>query len=367
VIPLVDLQAQHAPLRRELDDALRRVIDGGQFILGDEVARFETAFAAYAEVAHAVGVASGTAALQLALVAAGIRPGDEVITSALTFIATVEAIVHAGARPVLVDIDPLTCTIDPRGLAAAITPRTRAIVPVHLYGRPADLTSIGAVAAAHDLSIIEDAAQAHGARWRGQRVGGIGRAGCFSFFPGKNLGGFGDGGMVVTNDAALASRVRALRDHGRSTSRHEHALLGYGERLDALQAAVLGVKLPHLDDWNARRRRIADRYRAVLAPLDVGLPADDGDATPVYHQFVIRVRQRDRVRARLHADGIAAGVHYPIPVHRQAACQGIALPPAGLPEAERAATEVLSLPMYPELTDDHVQRVATALQNALRG
>ncbi|MGD9765251.1 MAG: DegT/DnrJ/EryC1/StrS family aminotransferase, partial [Candidatus Binatia bacterium] len=293
-------------------------------------------------------------------------PGDEVITTPLTFMATVEAIVHAGARPVFADIDPATYNLDPNRVAAAVTPRTRAILPVHLYGRPADLDALGELADLHHVVLIEDACQAHGARWRGRRVGGCGAAGCFSFYPGKNLGGLGDGGMVVTNDADIARHVRALRDHGRmANSKYQHALLGFGERLDALQAAVLAVKLPYVDAWNARRREIAARYRTLLDGAPLTLPAADEETEPVYHQFVVRVDRRDVVRAQLSERGVATGVHYPIPAHRQPACGSFGLPPGSLPAAERAADEIVSLPMYPELSDENVEAVARALRAAL--
>lgn len=304
MIPLVDLKAQYSAIRSEIDAALSRVVNNSAFILGDEVSGFERAFAEYCGSAHAVGVASGTAALRLALLAGGIGAGDEVITSPHTFIATAEAIAHTGARPVLVDIDPTTYNLDAELLAGVIGPRTRAVLPVHLYGRPAPMGPILAIARRHGLVVVEDACQAHGARLETRRVGTFGNAGCFSFYPGKNLGAFGDAGMVITDDADWAARLRLLRDHGR-TEKYVHTTIGYGERLDALQAAVLGAKLPHLEDWNEKRRTAARTYHDLLAGLPLTLPEDDPDGESVCHLFVVRVADRDRVRQALAADGSA--------------------------------------------------------------
>ena len=366
MIPLVDLKAQYAAIKPEIDAAVQRVLDSTAFILGREVEGFEAAFAEYCEAHHAVGVGSGTAALHLALMACGVGTGDEVITTPHTFIATAEAISHAGARPVFVDIDPATYNLDPALVESAIGPHTKAIVPVHLYGRPADMDGVLAVARRHGLRVIEDAAQAHGARYHGRCVGPLGDAGCFSFYPGKNLGAYGDGGMVVTNDPDVAARVRMLRDHGR-VDKYAHQIIGYGERLDALQAAVLRVKLPHLDAWNDRRGRAAQRYRDLLASAPIGLPNEPGDVRVAYHLFVVRVPHRDRVLHDLHAAAIGAGVHYPIPLHRQAAYAELGHRPGSFPHAERAANEVLSLPLYPEITAAQVAEVAGALQASLEG
>jgi len=366
VIPLVDLKAQYAAIKPEIDRALTRVVDSHAFILGREVQEFEEAFAAYCGTEHAVGVASGTAALHLALLAAGIGAGDEVITTPLTFVATAEAICHAGARPVFVDIDPATYNLDPRQVEAAITPRTRAILPVHLYGQPADLEPLLEIAARRGVRVIEDAAQAHGARYKGRRVGSFGDAAAFSFFPGKNLGAYGDGGMVVTNSAEIAARVRMLRDHGRH-SKYEHEIVGFGERLDALQAAVLKVKLPYLDTWNAQRRRAAGAYRSQLRNQSsaILLPHEAPEVDHVYHLFVIRVRERDRMLHRLQAAGVRAGVHYPIPVHLQPAYVDPGYSPGRFPHAEQAAQEVLSLPLYPEITDAQIGAVTEAVMDAV--
>ena len=364
MIPLVDLKAQYRAIKPEVDAAVQRVLDSTAFILGTEVDEFERAFAAYCEAPHAIGVASGTAAVHLALLACGVGPGDEVITSPHTFTATAESIVHAGARPVFVDIDPVTYNLDPVRVAAAIGPRTKAIVAVHLYGRPAEMDALAAIARSHCIELIEDAAQAHGARYKGRRVGALGAAACFSFYPGKNLGACGDAGMVVTENDAVAKRVRALRDHGR-TGKYEHKSIGFGERLDALQAAVLGVKLRHLETWNQQRRRVAHAYRQLLRDCEVVLPAEPTDAEPVYHLFVVRVRQRQRVLQALKDAGFGAGVHYPIPLHLQPAYAYLGYERGRFPHTECAADEVLSLPLYPEMTTSQVTQVAEALRAAL--
>jgi dTDP-4-amino-4,6-dideoxygalactose transaminase len=364
VIPLVDLKAQYAAIKPEVDAAVQRVLDSAAFILGREVEQFETAFAEYCGTRHAVGIASGTAALHLVLLACGVGPGDEVITTPHTFIATAEAISHAGARPVFVDIDAATYNLDPQRVAAAISPRTKAIMPVHLYGNPAAMQPLLDLARPRGLAVIEDAAQAHGARYRGQRVGNWGTAACFSFYPGKNLGGYGDGGAVVTNDDTVAERVRLLRDHGRR-DKYEHVQIGYGERLDALQAAVLAVKLRHLDQWNERRRLAVERYRRLLDGAPVVFSATTDDSETVHHLLVIRVAQRDRVLDRLKAAGIGAGIHYPIPLHRQPAYAHLGYPAGSFPVAEQAADDVLSIPLYPEIADAQIDEVVTTLRASL--
>ncbi|MCS6844628.1 MAG: DegT/DnrJ/EryC1/StrS family aminotransferase [Caldilineales bacterium] len=363
-IPLVDLKAQYAALKPEIDAAIARVIANASFILGPEVRAFEAAFAAYCQAEHAVGVSSGTAALELTLRALGIGPGDEVITTPFTFIATAEAISAVGATPVFADIDPATYNLDPAAVEAAVTPRTRAILPVHLYGQPADMDGLAAVARRHGLRLIEDAAQAHGAEHRGRRVGSLADAACFSFFPGKNLGCYGDGGAVVTNDAALADRVRRLRDHGR-TSKYVHEEVGFGHRLDALQAAILSAKLPHLDAANAARRRLAARYSQLLADTDLALPSAPAHVTPVFHLYVVRTPRRDQVLAHLQQRGIGAGVHYPLPLHLQPAYRFLGHQPGQFPVAEAAAGQVLSLPLFPEMTEEQQDRVVSALREAL--
>jgi dTDP-4-amino-4,6-dideoxygalactose transaminase len=359
-IPLVDLVAQYRGIRDEVRAAIDGVLETGQFILGEQVARFERAAAAHVGVAHAIGVGSGFDALRLALAAAGVGAGAEVIVPANTFIGTALAVSAVGARPVLVDSDEDTYTIDPARIAAAVTARTRAIIPVHLYGQAADMDAVEAIARDHGLEVIEDAAQAHGARTRGRPCGGLGRAGCFSFYPSKNLGAYGDGGLVTTDDGALAARVRELRDYGQS-SKGEHAVKGINSRLDALQAAVLGVKLVHLDAWNARRAAHAARYRARLDGAPVVLPGSDPRAQHVFHLYVVRSRARDGLRAHLLSLGIQTGVHYPAPVHLHPAYRDLGYPEGAFPVAERCSREVLSLPMYPELTDGLIDRVADAV------
>lgn len=363
-IPLVDLKAQYRCIKPEVDAALQTVLESAAFINGPAVAEFEQAFAAFCQVRYAVGVASGTAALQLALKGLGIGSGDEVITVAHTFCATAEAIEHVGARPVFVDIDPSTYTLDPNLVERAITPRTRAILPVHLYGLPAGMDAINEIAAAHGLYVVEDAAQAHGARYKGRTVGALGHVACFSFYPGKNLGAYGDAGAVTTNDPELALRVAALRDHGRMISadgkraKYEHELVGYGERLDTLQAAILQVKLRHLLDWTRARRQIAQTYRQALASCSaLTLPCEPEGYEGVYHLFVVRTPYRDALRQYMREHGIETGVHYPIPLHLQRAFAHLGYKQGDLPCTEQAAREVLSLPIYPELSEGDVQRV----------
>jgi len=352
-VPLVDLQRQYRDIQAEIDSAIRRVIESGRFILGPEVESFEADFGRYIG-APAVGVASGTAALQLALAACGVGPGDEVITSPHTFIATAEAISLLGARPVFVDIDPETYTVDPQCVEDAISQRTRAIVPVHLYGHPADMDPLLEIAERHGLWLVEDAAQAHGAEYRGRRCGAIGHLSAFSFFPGKNLGAYGDAGAVTGRSPELLDRVRRLRDHGR-VSKYVHQEVGYGERLDSLQAAILSVKLAHLERWTESRRRIAARYSDNLGSTTLSTPSERPGARHVYHLYVIRVPERDRLLRALVETGIGAGVHYPVPLHRQPAYSDL----AGLsfPRAERAAAEVLSLPIYPEMEEAEIDYV----------
>ncbi len=360
-IPLVDLKAQYATIKPEIDAAMQRVVNNTSFILGKEVAEFEKNFAAFCHAEHCVGTDSGTAALHLALIILGVKAGDEVITTTHTFIATAEVISLIGAKPVLVDIDPRTYNIDPTKIEAAITPRTRAIIPVHLYGQPAEMDAIMEIARKHNLRVIEDAAQAHGAEYRGRRAGTIGDVACFSFYPGKNLGAYGDAGALVTNDAALADHARMLRDHGRS-EKYAHKLVGYGYRLDALQAAILGAKLPHLDAWNARRREIADYYTELLTNTDIVTPYVPPHIQPIYHIYCIRSKNRDGLKQHLKARGIETGIHYPIPLHLQPVYQNLAYNAGDFPETEKAANEILSLPMYPELTDAQAQQIVDAIK-----
>jgi dTDP-4-amino-4,6-dideoxygalactose transaminase len=361
-VPLVDLAAQYAAIRPEIDQAIQAVLDATDFIMGPAVKRFEAAFATYCGAAHCVGVASGTAALELVLRAVGVGPGDEVITVAHTFIATAEAITAVGARPVFVDIDPCTCNMDPARVAAAITSATRAIMPVHIYGQPADMDAIRAVASVHGLTVIEDAAQAHGATWNGVAAGALGAAACFSFYPGKNLGAYGDAGAVVTNDAAIAEQVRLLRNHGRR-AKYLHEIKGYGERLDTLQAAVLTAKLPYLPAWTAARRRLAARYDELLADLPVERPVVSPAADPVWHLYVLRCGQRDALLEHLNRAGIGAGVHYPVPLHLQPAYADLGYQPGDLPVTEFVAATCLSLPIYPEMTDAQQERVVAEIRH----
>jgi len=360
VIPFLDLKAQYQTIRGELDAAVLRVLESSQFILGDEVAAFESEFAAYCGVRHAVGLNSGTSALHLALLAAGVGPGDEVITTPMTFVATAAAIVYAGATPVFVDIDPVTGTIDPERIDRAVTARTKAILPVHLHGLMVDMAPILSLADAHGLVVIEDAAQAHGAEYGGRRAGSIGDLGCFSFYPGKNLGACGEGGAVVTNDARLAESIRMLRDWGQA-SKYHHVMKGYNYRMEGIQGAVLGVKLRHIEAWTEARRRHADHYDALLSGSGIGMPASMAGSRHVYHVYAVRLRNRDAMQQRLSRAGIATGIHYPVPVHLQPAYADLAHGPGDFPHAERFAAETLSLPMFPELADEHIERVCAAL------
>lgn len=360
-IPLVDLRAQYNTIKSEIDSAVQRVLDNTSFIMGKEVTSFEAAFAGFVGATGAAGVASGTAALHLALLACGVGPGDEVITAAHTFIATAEAISHTGARPVFVDIDPNTYTLDPAQVEDRITDRTRAIVPVHLYGQPADLDPLVDIARRRSLWLIEDAAQAHGAEYKGRRCGTIGHMACFSFYPGKNLGAYGDAGAVTSNDEKLLAKVRKLRDHGR-TSKYEHDEIGYGERIDALQAAILAAKLPHLESWSEARRSHARLYNELLAGSTVATPYESPDVRHVYHLYVVRTPHRDDLLSHLKRNGVDAGIHYPIPVHKQPAYAKQGYSDVSLPVSERAAAEVLSLPLYPELTEAQIHHVAKAVR-----
>ena len=366
MIPFVDLKAQYHGIKGEVDAAIEGVLESSQFVLGSEVARFEEEFAAYVGARFGIGVNTGTSALHLSLLAAGVGPDDEVITTPFTFVATAAAVKYTGARPVYVDIDPRTFNIDPSKIEAAITERTKAILPVHLYGQPADMDAIMAIARRRRLVVIEDACQAHGAEYRGRRVGGIGDFGCFSFYPGKNLGAYGEGGMVVTNDEAYARKVRMLRDWGQDR-RYHHLLPGYNYRLEGLQGAILRVKLRHLEDWTEARRAHARRYDALLADACPQAPAASPDLRHVYHVYAVRSGERDQLHQGLAAQGIQTGIHYPIPVHLQPAYADPQFGPGSFPEAERAAKEVLSLPMFPELTDGQIADVVAAVKAACPG
>jgi len=359
-IPLVGLYDQYQVIKPEIDEAIESIISRSAFIGGEDVRKFEEEFAAYCEAKACVGVGNGTDALYLTLRAMGIGQGDEVITVAHTFIATSEAISMAGARPVFVDIREDTMLMDPALIEQAITPRTKAIIAVHLYGQPCDMDAIMLIAERHGLKVIEDAAQAHGARWRGRRVGSIGDAACFSFYPGKNLGAFGDAGAVVSNDLELMERVRMVANHGR-LEKYTHKMEGVNSRLDAMQAAILRVKLRHLDEWNESRRRHADFYFESLSGGDMQMPGVSEHAEPVWHLFVVRVADRDTLQSTLKNEGIATGVHYPVPLHQQPAYENSDQSKNALPVTERVAATVVSLPMYPELTDSQLERIVNAM------
>jgi len=364
-IPFVDLKAQMRSIRGEIDEAIGRVLDSCHFTLGPEVAAFEDEFAAYCRRKQAVAVNTGTSALHLALLAAGIGAGDEVVTVPFTFVATASAIDYTGAKPVFVDIDPATLTMDPQALEAAITPRTRAILPVHLYGMTADMDPILAIARRHGLLVIEDAAQAHGAQYKGRPAGSLGDMACFSFYPGKNLGACGEGGMVVTNDEGWARRLRMLRDWG-AEQKYHHLIKGYNFRMEAIQGAVLRVKLRHLEAWTEARRRAAAGYDALLAASNLPAQAVPTDRRHVYHVYAVRSPARAAWQQALQQQGIHTGIHYPTPVHLLPAFAELGGQPRQFPHAEAAAREVLSLPMYPELAPEQVQRVGQAVR-ALAG
>jgi dTDP-4-amino-4,6-dideoxygalactose transaminase len=362
VIALASPLAQYRAHEGEIRAAVTRVLEGGNYILGPEVASFERAFADYCGARHAIGVANGTDALRLALAALDIGAGDEVITVSHTAVATAAAILATGATPVLVDIDPVHYSIDPAPIEAAITPRTKAIVPVHLYGQPADMDAIRQIAARHQLRIVEDCAQSTGAVYRGRRLGSIGDIGCFSFYPTKNLGAVGDGGMIATSDVALAERLRRLRQYGWDDARVTHEM-GFNSRLDPIQAAILAAKLPYLDSDNARRTAIARYYARGLAELPITLPAPRRDATHVYHLYVVTCDDRDALIAHLTKRGVGCGVHYPAPVHQQKGyAERAVFPRGGLPVTERLVSRIVSLPMYPELTDTEVDAAVAAVR-----
>jgi dTDP-4-amino-4,6-dideoxygalactose transaminase len=361
-IPLVGLFDQYQTIKPEIDAAIQNIITSSAFVGGEEVRRFETEFAAYCEARGCVGVGNGTDALYLTLRALGIGAGDEVITVAHTFIATSEAISMTGATPIFIDVTPDTMLMDPALIEQAITTSTKAIVPVHLYGQSCDMDAIMEIARKHGLKVVEDAAQAHGGRWRGQRVGSIGDAATFSFYPGKNLGAFGDAGAVVSQDESLIELIRMLANHGR-LEKYTHKMEGVNSRLDGMQAAILRVKLRHLDEWNSRRRQIADAYMDQLTNRGMVLPKVHENAEPVWHLFVIRARERERLQSLLKEDGIATGIHYPVPLHQQPAYEDRRAS-YSLPVTERAAQEVLSLPMYPELSQEQIEAVCNAVTAA---
>lgn len=363
-VPLLDLHAQYNVLREEIRTAIDRVMDSQNFILGPEVAALEDEVASYSQCKHGIGVSSGTDALLVALMAIDLKPGDEVITTPFTFFATGGAIARLGARPVFVDIDPTTYNIDPGLIEAAITSRTKAIMPVHLYGQMCDMDSIMEIAKRHGLRVIEDAAQAIGAEYKGRRAGSIGDMGCFSFFPSKNLGGCGDGGMVVTQDDALADRLKLLRNHG-YRPKYYNKLVGGNFRLDAIQAAVIRVKLPYLDDWTAARQHNADRYRKLLAPVAdlLQLPYGVSDGRHIYNQFVIRTTGRDSLMKHLKENQIGCEIYYPVPLHEQECFADLGYKRGQLPHSEDAAHDAVALPIYPELTEEMQLRVVDVVDS----
>jgi dTDP-4-amino-4,6-dideoxygalactose transaminase len=361
-VPYFDLPARIRGLRPEMDAAIARTLDNCSFCLGPDVAAFERDFAAFCGTRHAIGFNSGTSALHVACRLLDLGPGDEVITTPYTFIATSWAIVYTGARPVFVDIDPATMNLDPAGIERAITPRTKAVMPVHLYGHPFDVEGVLAACARNGLPLVEDAAQAHGARTGDRAIGTAGLMSAFSFYPGKNLGACGEGGALVTNDDALARRARSLREHG-STERYHHDEIGYNYRMEGIQGAVLGVQLPRLADWNARRRAIAARYHELLADTPLRLPLERAGAHSVYHLYVVRHPARDALKLHLERCGVGSALHYPIPLHLQKCFAHLGHVPGDFPVAEQAARECLSLPVFPELTDAQVDHVAASIRS----
>lgn len=360
MIPFVDLKAQYAGIKDEVNSAIQHVLDTCQFTLGSEVEAFEQEFSSYCSAQHGIGVNTGTSALHLALLAAGIGPGDEVITVPFTFVATVAAIYYSGAKTVFVDIDPKTFTMDVNALEAVISERTKAIIPVHLYGQPADMDPILAIAKKHNLVVIEDAAQAHGAEYKGKRVGSLGDMGCFSFYPGKNLGAYGEGGMIVTDNPEYTRTLRMLRDWG-AEKKYHHVLKGYNYRLEGIQGAVLRVKLRHLEAWTEGRRAAAGHYNRLLPGIGVATPEEMAYARHVYHVYAIRTQQRSELQQTLNAREIQTGIHYPIPVHLLPAYADLGYTVGDFPHSERAANEVLSLPMFPELTQAQCEEVCETI------
>lgn len=363
MVPFLNLKEQYLQIKPEIDAAVARAIGSAQFVLGPEVTAFEERFADYCRVTHCRAVNSGTSALHLALLASGIGPGDEVITVSMTFVATTAAILYSGAKPVFVDVDPVTWTMNPAAIEAAITPRAKAILPVHLHGLMADMDPIMSIARRHGLVVIEDAAQAHGAEYKGRRAGSIGDIGCFSFYPGKNLGAFGEGGAITTDQPELARRVSLLRDWGQET-KYNHVIAGYNYRMDSIQGAVLNVKMDHIDSWTEARRSVARHYDELLSGLPVARPRPPSHSRHVYHIYAVRLPRRDEALGTLQDARIGAGIHYPVPVHLQRAYAELGYGPGALPVTERLANEFLSLPIYPELPPEQVIEVVSTLAKA---
>jgi dTDP-4-amino-4,6-dideoxygalactose transaminase len=362
-VKFVDLHAMHAPLLDEFRQVFERVVENSSFILGAEVSRFEEAFAKYLGTDHCVAVTNGTVALELALLAMGVGPGDEVITVPNTFIATCEAVSAVGARPVFVDVDAISYNMDPTLVERAITPRTKVLLPVHLYGQTADMEPLLEIANRHGIQVLEDACQAHGAEYKGRKAGTMGVAGCFSFYPGKNLGALGEGGGVVTSDAQLAARMRLLRDHG-SLRKYEHTVPGYNFRLEGLQGGILAVKLPHLDGWNDRRRVAAEHYDNLLAGNGIIPPVEMPYAHHIYHLYVIQADDREQLRKDLNAAGVETGLHYPGPLHLQEAYKSLGYTKGDFPVCERLADRILSLPMFPDITREQVEYVVSVVKES---
>jgi dTDP-4-amino-4,6-dideoxygalactose transaminase len=363
-VPVLDLKAEYADLRDEILPALDRACQASAFVLGEEVEAFEREFADFCGTKHCVALSNGTAALHLGLLALGVQAGTEVITTSNTFLATIEAITYCGGRPILIDIDPQTANLDPKLLERAITPRTRAILPVHLYGRPADMAAIREIAAHHNIRVLEDAAQAHGAVYRGKRAGALGHAAAFSFYPTKNLGAYGEAGALTTDDDQVAKFARAARNHGQ-TARYEHEFVGYNYRMEGFQGTILRIKLRRLYAWTAKRQAIAREYRRLLAGLPVEIPVDDPRDECVYHQFVVYARNRNSLVSQLSRREIETVVHYPKPVHLQPAYSALGYPPGTFPKAERACERVLSLPLYPYMTAEQVAYVGSSVREVV--
>jgi dTDP-4-amino-4,6-dideoxygalactose transaminase len=363
-VPYLDLKAQYHSIKPEIDAAIARVLESSQFVLGSEVAGFEQEFAAYCDTAECIALNSGTSALHLALLAAGVGPGDEVITVPFTFVASIAAVLYAGARPVLVDIDPASFNMNPAAIEKAISNRTKAILPVHLYGQSADMDPIMDIARRHGLVVIEDAAQAHGAKYKGRPVGSIGDLACFSFYPGKNLGAYGEGGAVTTNNPEFARNIRMLRDWGQERKYH-HVLRGFNYRMEGFQGAVLRVKLHHLEDWTESRRALAAKYDELLADSGIETPKQMPWARHVYHVYTVRSEDRTGLQEAIQAEGIQTGIHYPIPVHMQPAYADLGYRAGAFPHSEKAAAQVLSLPLYPELSPQSVAEVARAVKKTI--